>query len=180
VISFAGELLKLAEDLLRSGLHTAEIVTGYQRALEKTFEILPELVVKTVQNIRDPKELKEAVKSVLATKQYGYEDLLTDLVCDACLTTMSPTAKNPKLNMDSVRISKLRGGTIPLSSVVKVINCRTFFAPLLLFLFFFLHKSLHSFFPFFFPSFLLSSLTFFLHSFFPSIFILLFCSFFNY
>ena len=127
MISFAGELLKLAEDLLRSGLHTAEIVTGYQRALEKTFEILPELVVKTVQNIRDPKELKEAVKSVLATKQYGYEDLLTDLVCDACLTTMSPTAKNPKLNMDSVRISKLRGGTIPLSSVVKVINCRTFF-----------------------------------------------------
>ena len=96
---------------------------------------MPELVVKTVQNIRDPKELKEAVKSVLATKQYGYEDLLTDLVCDACLTTMSPTAKNPKLNMDSVRISKLRGGTIPLSSVVKVITCRTFFFPILTFLF---------------------------------------------
>lgn len=127
MISFAGELLKLAEDLLRSGLHTAEIVTGYQRALDKTFEILPELVVKTIQNIRDPKELKEAVKSVLATKQYGYEDLLTDLVCDACLTTMSPTAKHPKLNMDSVRISKLRGGTIPLSSVVKVLTCWTFF-----------------------------------------------------
>ena len=120
VISFAGELLKLAEDLLRSGLHTAEIVTGYQRALEKTFEILPGLVVKTVDNIRDPVQLKEAVKSVLATKQYGYEDLLTELVCNACLTTMSPTAQNPKLNMDSVRISKLRGGTIPQSSVVKV------------------------------------------------------------
>lgn len=120
VISFAGELLKLAEDLLRSGLHTAEIVTGYQRALEKTFEILPSLVVKTVENIRDPVQLKEAVKSVLATKQYGYEDLLTELVCNACLTTMSPTAQNPKLNMDSVRISKLRGGTIPQSSVVKV------------------------------------------------------------
>lgn len=120
VISFAGELLKLAEDLLRSGLHTAEIVTGYQRALEKTFEILPSLVVKTITDIRDPVQLKEAVKSVLATKQYGYEDFLTDLVCNACLTTMSPTAKNPKLNMDSVRISKLRGGTIPQSSVVKV------------------------------------------------------------
>ena len=112
--------MKLAEDLLRSGLHTAEIVTGYQRALEKTFEILPTLVVKTVQNIRDPIELKEAIKSVLATKQYGYEDLLTGLVCDACLTTMSPTAVNPKLNMDSVRIAKLRGGSIPQSSVVKV------------------------------------------------------------
>lgn len=119
MISFAGELLKLAEDLLRSGLHTAEIVTGYQRALDKTFEILPTLVVKTVENIRDPVEMKSAIKSVLATKQYGYEDLLTELVCNACLTTMSPTAQNPKLNMDSVRIAKLRGGSIPQSSVVK-------------------------------------------------------------
>jgi hypothetical protein len=41
------------------------------------------------------------------------------LVCDACLTTMSPTAQNPKLNMDSVRIAKLPGGSIPQSSVVK-------------------------------------------------------------
>eukprot|EP00596_Hydrurales_sp_CCMP1899_P000803 CAMPEP_0119045074 /NCGR_PEP_ID=MMETSP1177-20130426/36764_1 /TAXON_ID=2985 /ORGANISM="Ochromonas sp, Strain CCMP1899" /LENGTH=546 /DNA_ID=CAMNT_0007016203 /DNA_START=72 /DNA_END=1712 /DNA_ORIENTATION=+ len=119
VISFAGELLKLAEDLLRSGLHTAEIVTGYQRALDKTFEILPTLVVRTVENIRDPAEMKMAIKSVLATKQYGYEDLLTELVCTACLTTMSPTAQNPKLNMDSVRIAKVPGGSIPQSSNVK-------------------------------------------------------------
>lgn len=119
MISFAGELLKLAEDLIRSGLHTAEIVTGYQRALDKTFEILPTLVVKTVENIRDPVEMKMAIKSVLATKQYGYEDLLTELVCNACLTTMSPTAPNPKLNMDSVRIAKVPGGSIPQSSNVK-------------------------------------------------------------
>jgi len=119
VISFAGELLKLAEDLLRNGLHTAEIVSGYQRALEKTFEILPSLVVKTVENVRDPAQLRAAIKAVLATKQYGYEDLLSELVANACLTTLSPTAKNPKLNMDSVRISKLRGGSIPQSSVVK-------------------------------------------------------------
>lgn len=119
VISFAGELLKLAEDLLRNGLHTAEIVSGYQRALEKTFEILPSLVVKTIENVRDPVQLKLAIKSVLSTKQFGYEDLLSDLVTQACLTTLSPTAKNPKLNMDSVRIAKLRGGSIPQSSMVK-------------------------------------------------------------
>jgi T-complex protein 1 subunit theta len=119
VISFSGELLKLAEDLIRDGLHTAEIVSGYQRALEKAFEILPSLVVRTVENVRDPAELKTAIKSVLATKQYGYEDILSELVTSACLTTLSPNAKSPKLNMDSVRIAKLRGGTIPQSSVVK-------------------------------------------------------------
>lgn len=119
VISFAGELLKLAEDLLRNGLHTAEIVEGYQRAYDKVLELLPKLVVKTVGNVRDAAELKEGIKSVLATKHYGYEDLLTDLVVRACLTTMSPTAKNPKINTDSVRIAKLPGGNINLSSVVK-------------------------------------------------------------
>eukprot|EP01035_Chromulina_nebulosa_P013481 gene13481-17899_t len=93
VVSFAGELLKLAEELLKNGLHTSEIVTGYQRAYEKTMEILPTLVVKTVQNIRDPVELKIAIKSVIATKQYGYEDLLSELVVNACLTTLPPSGK---------------------------------------------------------------------------------------
>lgn len=119
VLSFAGELLKLAEDLLKNGLHTAEIIAGYQKAYEKTLEILPTLVVKTVENVRDPVDLKLAIKSVLATKQYGYEDLLSELVVSACQTTMSPTAKFPKLNLDSVRIAKLRGGSLSQSSIVK-------------------------------------------------------------
>ena len=63
--------------------------------------------------------MKLAIKSVLATKQYGYEDLLSELVVSACQTTMSPTAKFPKLNLDSVRIAKLRGGSLGQSSIVK-------------------------------------------------------------
>jgi T-complex protein 1 subunit theta len=109
----------LAEDLLKNGLHTAEIASGYQRAFEKTLQILPTLVVASVQNIRDPVELCKYIKSVLGTKQYGYEDFLSDLVVNACLTTISPTAANPRLNMDSVRIAKLKGGYIKQSSVVK-------------------------------------------------------------
>lgn len=119
VLSFAGELLKLAEDLLKNGLHTAEIIAGYQKAYEKTLEILPTLIVKTVENVRDAADMKLAIKSVLATKQYGYEDLLSELVVSACQTTLSPTAKFPKLNLDSVRIAKLRGGSLGQSSVVK-------------------------------------------------------------
>lgn len=119
MISFAAELLKLAESLIKNGLHTAEIVTGYQRAYEKTLEILPSLVVKSVDNVRDPVAVKAAIRSVLATKQYGYEDLLSDLITKACLITLSPTAKKPKLNTDSVRIAKLRGGNLSQSSIVK-------------------------------------------------------------
>lgn len=119
VISFAGELLKLAESLLRNGLHTAEVVSGYQKAYEKANEILTSLIVKTLDNVRDPEQMKLAVKSVLATKQYGYEDFLSELVVKACLTTLPPNGKTPKLNVDSVRIAKLRGGSLQQSSVVK-------------------------------------------------------------
>jgi len=120
VIAFSGELLKLAEDLLRQGLHTSEIVSGYQRAYDKTLELLPSLVAKTVENVRDPVQLEAAIKSVLSTKQYGYESFLSQLVAEACLTTMSANKeKKASLNVDSVRISKLRGGNIIQSSVVK-------------------------------------------------------------
>ena len=50
-------------------------------------------MVKRVENVRDPEELKAAIKSVIATKQYGYENILSGLVVNACLTTLSPTAK---------------------------------------------------------------------------------------
>jgi T-complex protein 1 subunit theta len=139
VISFAAELLKNAEELLRSGLHTAEIVSGYQRAYERAMQLLPGLVYKSVENMRDPEQLQEAIRSVLATKQCGYENHLAKLVTDACLTTLSPSAKvglhsivllllcycavnvlqAPRLNVDSVRIAKLRGGAVNMSSIVK-------------------------------------------------------------
>jgi T-complex protein 1 subunit theta len=119
VIAFGGELLKLSEGLLKSGLHTSEIVSGYQRAYVKALEILPTLVVNSLKNVRDTDELQLYIKSVIATKQYGYEKKLSLLVAEACQTTFSPTAKNPKLNIDSVRIAKLRGGSVPQSSAIK-------------------------------------------------------------
>lgn len=100
-------------------MHTAEVISGYQKAYDKALEILPSLVVKSLDNLRDADQLKVAIRSVLATKQYGYEDLLSDLVVQACLTTLSPNAKSPKLNLDSVRIAKLRGGSLNQSTLIK-------------------------------------------------------------
>jgi T-complex protein 1 subunit theta len=105
--------------LLKNGLHTAEVISGYQRAYDKTLELLPLLVCKKVENLTNPAELKVGIKSVIATKQYGYEDMLSDLVVQACLTTLPVNSKNPKLNLDSVRISKLKGGNLSQSSLVK-------------------------------------------------------------
>lgn len=118
VISFSGELLKLSEELIRQGLHTAEIVSGYQRAYEFMLKQMPTLVCRTLDNVRDYDQLSEGIKSVIATKQYGYENLLTKLVTEACITTMSPTGR-AKINTDSVRIAKIRGGTVNQSMCIK-------------------------------------------------------------
>lgn len=69
----AGELLKLAAELLREGLHTAEILEGYNAAYVKAQEILPTLVCHSVKDVRDAKQLAFAVKSVIGSKQYGFE-----------------------------------------------------------------------------------------------------------
>ena len=76
-------------------------------------------MVRSVENCRDPDQLHAGIKAVIGTKQCGYEDLLSKLVVQACLTTLSPTAKQPRLNVDSVRIAKLPGGAVNASNVVK-------------------------------------------------------------
>lgn len=40
VMVFAGELLKLAEDLLRLGLHPSEIAAGYEKAMNFALKAL--------------------------------------------------------------------------------------------------------------------------------------------
>jgi T-complex protein 1 subunit theta len=119
VMSFAGELLKNAEELIKQGVHTAEIVNGFQIALKKTMEILPTLVVKSIDNIRDEDEVVKCIKSVVGTKQYGQEEFLSRLIAKACITTFAPNVAKPRLNVDSVRIAKLRGGNTLHSTTVK-------------------------------------------------------------
>jgi len=122
-LSFSGELLRLTGDLLKNGLHTAEIVSGYQRAYDKVLEILPSLIVKSVVDIRDDEKVIEAIKNVLGTKQYDYASILSKLVVDASKTTYGAGNKRPILNCESVRIAKLRGGNIEQSTVVKGLVC---------------------------------------------------------
>ncbi|CRK47230.1 hypothetical protein BN1723_020243, partial [Verticillium longisporum] len=76
VIILAGELLRKAEDLLRMGLKTSDIVTGYEKAQKMALDSLEELSVDRVEDIRDQDELAKAIRTVVASKQNGHEDFL--------------------------------------------------------------------------------------------------------
>ncbi|KAJ1295162.1 hypothetical protein BS78_01G202900 [Paspalum vaginatum] len=118
-ISFAGELLEKAEELIRMGLHPSEIIIGYTKAINKTIEILEDLVEKGSENmdVRSKDEVVLRIRSAVASKQFGQEDILGPLVADACIQVCP---KNPaNFNVDNVRVAKLLGGGLHNSSVVR-------------------------------------------------------------
>ncbi|TPX17363.1 uncharacterized protein E0L32_012170 [Thyridium curvatum] len=117
VIVLAGELLRKAEDLLRMGLKTSDIVTGYEKAQKFALETLEQLAVDKVEDLRSQEELSKAIRTVVASKQNGNEDFLADLVAEAVLAVLP---KNPvNFNVDNIRVVKIMGGSLEQSRVVK-------------------------------------------------------------
>ncbi|XP_076163413.1 chaperonin containing TCP1 subunit 8 isoform X2 [Ptiloglossa arizonensis] len=116
VIIFAGALLEAAEELLRLGITTSEIVEGYEASLEKALEILPTLVVYEIKDYRDEKEVKVGIKMAVMSKQYGYEDHLTSLITQACISILP---EKTTFNVDTVRVCKILGSGLSSSSVVQ-------------------------------------------------------------
>jgi T-complex protein 1 subunit theta len=117
VIVFAGELLKKAEELIRMGLKTSDIVQGYERAGDFALKELEDLEVDRVEDIKNPGELAKALRTVIAAKQSGSEDGLARMVAEAVLAVLP---KNPaNFNVDNIRVVKIMGGSIEQSRVVK-------------------------------------------------------------
>ncbi|KAG9802172.1 T-complex protein 1, partial [Aureobasidium melanogenum] len=117
VIVLAGELLKKAEELLRMGLKTSDIVVGYERAGQEALRVLEELEVDRVKDLRDQEELSKALRTVIAAKQSGHEEVLANLVAEAVLAVLPKNTFN--FNVDNVRVVKIMGGSIEQSRVVK-------------------------------------------------------------
>ncbi|KAK1311122.1 T-complex protein 1 subunit alpha [Acorus calamus] len=118
-ISFAGELLEGAEELIRMGLHPSEIISGYIKAIDKTIKILDELVVEGSEKMdaRNKEEVVSRMKAAVASKQFGQEDVLCPLIADACIQVCP---KNPaNFNVDNVRVAKLLGGGLHNSSIIR-------------------------------------------------------------
>eukprot|EP00041_Stephanoeca_diplocostata_P010625 m.169219 g.169219 ORF g.169219 m.169219 type:complete len:552 (-) comp18235_c1_seq1:421-2076(-) len=118
VIIFAGMLLQKAEGLLRMGLSPTEILEGYEKAMLKAGEILPDLVCHTVKDIQDETEVRGALRTCLMSKQHGHEDFLADLVAKACIEA-HPAGNEQAFNVDHVRVVKVPGQGILSSSVLK-------------------------------------------------------------
>ena len=119
VVTFAGELLTKALDLLRSGVHVSEIVEGYSRAYQFCLDQLPQLVCHSVSNLRDAAQLEAIIKPVIAAKKLGHEDMLARLVSEAALTVMPREPARPALRVEGIRVVKMIGGSARDSQVIR-------------------------------------------------------------
>ena len=108
VVVLAGELLVLAEDLLKNGLHCSEIIAGYTTSLTKALEELDKCVCYSAPQgvLHDPIELAKALKHVIAAKQYGNEYLFAAKIAEACVLAMPENEAN--FNTDNVRVATIR------------------------------------------------------------------------
>lgn len=121
VIIIAGQLLKEAEGLIRMGLTPTEVADGYERALDKALEILDsqEMTCKEVKDVRNTTEVMDALRTAVASKQYGNEDYLSDLISKACVATMMDKSEKTSFNVDNVRVCKILGGSLYNSDIVQ-------------------------------------------------------------
>jgi len=98
------------------GLHPSEILIGYEKAAKKVYEELDKQTCYTLKNMEDHEEVTMCMKSSISSKQFGLEDLLSDLITKACLYSIPKGSR--KLQVDNIRVQKILGGSIHDSEVV--------------------------------------------------------------
>ncbi|CCK71639.1 uncharacterized protein KNAG_0H02250 [Huiozyma naganishii CBS 8797] len=121
VMVLAGELLNVSEKLIAMGLSAVEIIQGYHMAKSFVLGELDKLVVAEVVDKRSQTELAKVVRPVIASKQHGYEDLLSKLVAEAVAHVLPPAAavSASQFNVDSIRVVKIMGGSLADAAVIK-------------------------------------------------------------
>lgn len=115
IITFVGELLSQAEDLIKMGLHPSDIVLGYEIASKKALEILKGLSHFTVTDPRNLDQVLPIIETALCPKMPGYYKHFSSLLAQACIKIL--TAED-KFDLDHVRIVKIIGGGLIDSHVV--------------------------------------------------------------
>lgn len=120
VLLLSGALLSNAEKLLRNGLSLTDITKGYEMARDKTLqEILPKLVIGKVEDLSNVDQVAVAIKASLSSKQYGYEDFLSNLIAKTCISTIPSGCSSRQFSVDNVRICKIIGSGVTSSKMVK-------------------------------------------------------------
>lgn len=112
VVTFAGELLSHAENLIRMGLHPSQIVIGYEEAMKKALALFNDekLVSFKVEDVRDHDQVSKALLASVSSKVPNYASFLSKLVAKACINSTPENARN--FDIDNIRVVHILGSSI--------------------------------------------------------------------
>ena len=117
-VTFAGELLNQAGELIKSGLHPSEILKGYELAFTQCISLLEEAPKFVLNDIKNVEEVSKVIKSAINSKvSYGQELILAQLIAQACINVL-PSDPN-RFNVDNIRVAKFLGSSLFESQVIK-------------------------------------------------------------
>jgi len=116
VVIMASALLEKAEELIKMGLTATDVADGYQLALDKALEMIQDLECWKITDNRNLEQVKKGIRGAVMSKQFGYEDFLSELIANACISILP---EKTSFNVDNVRICKIAGSGVTASTVVQ-------------------------------------------------------------
>ena len=117
-VVIAGELLKRAQDLLDKKIHPTIIVGGYQKAAEKTTEILNEISVTMVG--MDKKILTKIAETSMNSKSVmGSKEHFSKIAVSAVLQIAEDVNGKSKADIDMIEIIKKQGKSLEETELIK-------------------------------------------------------------
>ena len=112
-VVIAGELLKLAGELIDKNIHPSTILRGYKLASTKALEVLEEISNKV--DIKDDKTLKKIAAISMGSKSVGVgesRDLLAEIVVNAVKQVAEKKDGRIVVDLDLIKVEKKAGGNI--------------------------------------------------------------------
>ena len=117
-VIFAGELLKLAENLLEKNIHPTLITEGFRLAAEKSTETLNNISMNV--DINDDETLKKIAQTSMTGKSAGdLKEALSDIVVKAIKAVAEKDGKKWKVDVDNVKVEKKQGGSIKDTELIE-------------------------------------------------------------
>jgi chaperonin GroEL (HSP60 family) len=112
VALLAGKLLEYAEKLLDRNLHPTIIAKGYRLAAEKAIQILNEISV----HIQEKEILEQIAQTAMTGKgAEGNKEMLSEIIVKA----VDQIAIGKEINLDDIKIEKIKGDSIKESELVR-------------------------------------------------------------
>ena len=116
-VIFAGELLKMAEDLIEKNIHPTLITEGYRLAAEKSVEVLNNVSM----DISDDKDAltKIATTSMTGKSAGDRKEDLADIVVRAVKLVVEERDGVKKADIDNIKVEKKQGGSIKDTELIE-------------------------------------------------------------